>query len=50
MSQTVSLSDAAGFAPAADAAKWSPARTLGFVFATCGGFWLIAAAAFLVFH
>jgi hypothetical protein len=35
---------------AEEAPSWSPAKTLRFVFATCGTFWLIAIAAFVTFH
>jgi hypothetical protein len=33
-----------------NAEKWSTRASLRFIFATCGGFWLLAAVLFYTFH
>ncbi len=37
-------------ADAAAPGKWRAGASLGFIFATCGGFWAMAAVLFYTFH
>jgi hypothetical protein len=37
-------------APRAEPEKWSSRASLGFIFATCGAFWLAAGVLFYTFH